>query len=207
LRGKYAQLRFHTLPDGSVLQIWALGQFIDHDLVASIEQPDGKKYPIELSSGDNTATMTLSRLFSEQDGDCNVPITTNTPLLDAGVIYSANDDFLHSTLREPDSCKLRTSDGGFLPITTFPEGPNGGEYSGKRGKFFFIAGDVRVNEHAVLTAMHTIWVREHNRICDAIEKKKDKAGIRKLDVNGKFELARKVRFRTLAISVLILSRQ
>ena len=32
------------------------------------------------------------------------------------------------------------------------------------GKKCFKAGDVRVNEHPALVAMHTLWMRQHNRI-------------------------------------------
>ena len=30
----------------------------------------------------------------------------------------------------------------------------------------FLAGDVRANENVLLTCMHTLWVREHNRLAD-----------------------------------------
>ena len=34
-----------------------------------------------------------------------------------------------------------------------------------KGEFVFVAGDARVDEHSVLTSMHTLWMREHNRLC------------------------------------------
>lgn len=50
-----------------------------------------------------------------------------------------------------------------------------------------------VDEHAVLTAMHAIWIREHNRLCDDINRKLWWAFWRSSD--WKFEYVRKVRSR------------
>lgn len=36
-------------------------------------------------------------------------------------------------------------------------------------KFYFI-GEVRVNEQLILTTMHIIWAREHNRIANQLSK-------------------------------------
>jgi hypothetical protein len=115
-------------------------------------------------------------------------------------VYGMDKKFLKNTLREPNSCKLRTSEASMLPITTQAD---------DLGRFFFIAGDLRVDEHALLTCMHTVrlltvlathrivrvairtmcapcaqvWMREHNRLCDLMgEGSPDK----------KFKLAQKV---------------
>ena len=34
---------------------------------------------------------------------------------------------------------------------------------------WFVAGDPRANENPVLTALHTLFVLEHNRLCDEIK--------------------------------------
>ena len=35
--------------------------------------------------------------------------------------------------------------------------------------FIYISGDFRVNEHHGLTAMHTVWLREHNRVAKQLQ--------------------------------------
>lgn len=130
------------------------GQFLDHDLVATLDNHEGQAFPVEITDGLQTATMTLTRLLKEGTGTCKTPINTVTPQIDAGTVYSPDEKYLQSTLREPGSCELRMLKGGFLPLSA-PEHTS----SSATPRRFFLAGDLRVNEHAVLTSMHTLWVR------------------------------------------------
>jgi hypothetical protein len=70
----------------------------------------------------------------------------------------------------PTQYYLRAFQGGFLrmnPATNnLPDDPNG-DY---RIKGAFLAGDFRVNFHPGLTAMHTIWAREHNNLATLLAK-------------------------------------
>lgn len=88
--------------------------------------------------------------------------------------------YVQSTLRESTGCRMRTSKGDLLPVTTGED---------KTGKHRLIAGDSRVNEHGVLASMHTVWLREHNRVCDAMD------GDSSMSDDEKFEVARSVRCR------------
>ncbi len=51
----------------------------------------------------------------------------------------------------------------------------------------FLAGDLRVNEQASLTVMHTLWVREHNRIARAL-----RANSPSMSSDDVFETARSI---------------
>jgi Animal haem peroxidase len=65
---------------------------------------------------------------------------------------------VQSALRVVDSCKMRVIVGNLVPVTT---------HADANGRNIFVAGDARVNEHAVLVSMHTAWLREHNRLCNS----------------------------------------
>eukprot|EP00892_Ulva_mutabilis_P011638 jgi/Ulvmu1/8847/UM049_0029.1 len=163
--------------------VWAWGQFIDHDIVATVDGDDSlHEADIITLSNDRgmTAKMRLHRLISDGPASCPSPVVVNTPHVDAGVVYGEDAAFLRETLRLPDSCMLRTSGSNMLPITTVKD--DGGNY-------VFIAGDARVDEHAVLTMMHTVWMREHNRLCDAMNNDDAFDG---MSDDAKFDRARNV---------------
>ena len=137
--------------------VWAFGQFLDHILVATVEEEgEGPEFEIVLTApGERPATMTLGRVVADEDPDtmCRMPRVTTIPLIDAGTVYGPDEEFLQRTLRAPHSCRLRTSEGDFLPVTAEADGS---------GQHRFIAGDNRVDEHSVL-ALSLIHISEPTR--------------------------------------------
>ena len=63
----------------------------------------------------------------------------------------------------PGKCEMRVSAGDFPPVTTQAD---------NNGVNTYVAGDGRVSEHSVLTSTHTVWLREHNRLCKKLKKSK-----------------------------------
>jgi hypothetical protein len=73
---------------------------MDHDLVATADNADGERFPIAMREGKQSATMTLARLAVEHvDGVCRVPVTVNTPQLDAGPVYGHDERYLKARSR------------------------------------------------------------------------------------------------------------
>lgn len=127
------------------------GQLIDHDVVLGRSDPSKGHFTIEMTPFD--AVINLTRAAARETGGCLEQRTYITPMIDATTVYGD-----HSTperlayLRISGSCKLDMSPEHMMPMKDN----------------MFLAGDERATEHSFLTALHTLWVREHNRICDVL---------------------------------------
>jgi peroxidase len=154
--------------------LWQWGQFVDHDidLTDGSDPPDLMHIPVPLGdpefdpAGSGVATIPMNRsLFDPATGIDTPRQQTNeiTAWIDASNVYGSDADRA-AALRENDgSGRLKVSAGDLLPFNTGGL-PNAGGSSAD----LFLAGDVRANEQVALTVMHTLFVREHNRLANQI---------------------------------------
>ncbi|MCG8652022.1 MAG: dockerin type I domain-containing protein [Pirellulales bacterium] len=142
--------------------IWQWGQFLDHDIDLSLEGdgeslniavPTGDEFFDPNSEGDQEILFTRSAVAEGTGIDSPAEqINGITSFIDGSMVYGSSEE-VAASLRSFEGGRLLTSENDLLPTDE-----NG----------FFLAGDVRVNEQSGLTAMHTLWMREHNRIADEI---------------------------------------
>ena len=146
--------------------VWVWGQFVDHDLDLTTGGAEFEPIAV-LDAGDPFGQGNIIP-FSRSTNDSGTPRqhpNQITAYLDASTVYGS--DALRATnLRDPaGGGKLRSSAGNMLPLNTFGE-ENANDAHIVADNQLYLAGDVRANENAWLTAMHTVWMREHNRIAD-----------------------------------------
>lgn len=122
----------------------------DHEIVGTIDDAEGPSFVIDLAQ---SRTMTLHRVLSRGNNakQCPRPLNVHTGTLDGTVVYGAQRSY-QNTLKETGGCRLREGEPGFLPLTTQAD---------EEGRFFIVAGDGRVDEHAALTSMHTVRPHSH----------------------------------------------
>ncbi|HBE68654.1 MAG TPA: hypothetical protein DDW52_10955 [Planctomycetaceae bacterium] len=94
-----------------------------------------------------------------------------TSFIDASMVYGSDDERAIA-LRTLVGGRLKTSTSDLLPLNdllTFPEGALENDNAGRFApNELFVAGDIRVNENVLLLSLHTLLVREHNRLADEI---------------------------------------
>ncbi len=165
---------------------WVFGQFIDHDIgltpegaePAIIKVPTGDPHFDPLGMG--IAIIPMHRnVFDPATGTSaeNPRQHPNmiTAFLDGSGVYGSDVERA-DWLRSFEGGRLKVSTGNLLPFNT-TDGELTGEYDETAPEMdnatgisdkFFVAGDVRANENPLLLSFHTLFVREHNRLCDEL---------------------------------------
>lgn len=163
-------------PNGLTDFIWGWGQFLDHDL--SLTPDSNRPINIPVPAGDefldpqgngNVVIGVDDSVFIESTGtDPNNPRQLPneiTAFIDGSNIYGSDEERTEF-LRSHQGGKLKVSEGDLLP---FNDGTIENDNPTRQDPTeLFVAGDVRANENTVLTSIHTLFVREHNRIASEL---------------------------------------
>ena len=156
--------------------LWQWGQFLDHDIDltdgtnppedADILVPIGDEYFDPTGSGVAFIAFNRSIYATDTGSDSANPrqqLNEITAWIDASNVYGS-DDHRANALRTLDGTgRLKTGSDDLLPFNV-----DGLANAGGPSATLFVAGDVRANEQIGLTAMHTLFMREHNRVADLL---------------------------------------
>ncbi|MGB0845905.1 MAG: peroxidase family protein, partial [Thiolinea sp.] len=154
--------------------LWQWGQFLDHDIdltdgvdpvePADISIPLGDEFFDPFGTG--TQTMALNRSIYDKETGIDSPrqqINEITAWIDASNVYGSDETRANALRTLAGDGKLKSSAGNLLPFNT-----DGLANAGGDSPNLFLAGDVRANEQSGLTVMHTLFMREHNRLAEQI---------------------------------------
>ncbi|MHC4947080.1 MAG: peroxidase family protein, partial [Planctomycetota bacterium] len=158
--------------------LWQWGQFLDHDLDLTETMDPVEPFDIEVPAGDVhfdplwTGTQVI---YCDRSAYVPAPVADAprqqlnaiTAFIDASQVYGS-DPVRAAALRTSDGTgRLATSPGRLLPFNEAGL-PN----AGGPDPSLFLAGDVRANEQVALTSLHTLFVREHNRLAGKIRRRR-----------------------------------
>lgn len=158
--------------------IYAFGQFLDHDLGLTNVGSPREPLPVPVPMGDayfdpaNTGTQTIRLSRSAFDaatgtssGNPRQQLNSVTAFIDGSQIYGSDPERA-AALRSFEGGRLKVSDGNLMPYNT--DGLPNDNATGLPVESLFVGGDVRVNENIELTSLHTLFMREHNRLADQL---------------------------------------
>lgn len=165
-------------------------QYIDHDITLTALTSDSKGIPVKCTcdnadlnciniptladdaiNQDQQCMVTQRSAFAIRKRNCNLghreQFNSLTHWLDMSQTYG-NDFAKSQELRLGSKGYLNSSlfsdvKKSYLPYTT--DGPC---FNVKKGAPCFQTGDIRTNQNLILTSIHTMFMREHNRIATAL---------------------------------------
>jgi peroxidase len=165
-----------SIPNANKLtdMCWLFGQFIDHELDLT-------------TTGTETANMTTSDSDpNEAFPNCVIPFSRSvymtgsrprqqpnqvTSYIDCSNVYGSDIDRNDAMRLLDGTGKMKTTlanNGETIPPRNLNGLPNSVNPFGSDPTTLFLVGDIRGNENIMLTAMHTLFIREHNRLCSTI---------------------------------------
>ena len=177
--------------------LWQWGQFLDHDIdltdgstdeAANIIVPKGDSYFDPLQSGDVIIPFNRAIYDLQSGTDASNPREQEneiTSWIDASMIYGSDDERAAALRVGPNSPYLKMSPGKLLPYNERSLANANGFVADPTS--LFLAGDVRANEQIGLTVMHTLFVREHNRLARKLKRRMPRA-----DAETIFQSARRI---------------
>jgi hypothetical protein len=168
--------------------VW--GQFIDHDMDLT---PNGSGEILQIDADSNDPSKMAPQTFERASFDPNTGTPTTGPrqqinavtsYLDLSQVYGSTDAVAND-LRTFSGGQLKVSPGNMLPYNSTAINPltNASYFTVKQladlnmandsqavnNTQLFAAGDVRANENIELTALQTLFVRNHNRIAAELQ--------------------------------------
>lgn len=186
---------------------WAAywGQFVDHTI--GLRQEGGEnaslpfdtKDPLEAFQNDFGSIRFQRSKAAEGTGETTPREQVNTvsSFIDGWAIYGGTEERLEWLREGPvdgdlsnNGARLLLTEDDYLPTATARGDASSAPNMELQGRLMgtpeqrVIAGDVRANENILLTSIHTLFAREHNRIVDELP--------RHLSEEKKFQIARKV---------------
>jgi hypothetical protein len=166
-------------PRGLTAMAYVWGQFLDHDIDLSPTAAAAGRADIAVPAGDpefdpgglGTAVIPVTRTIADPasgtgTADPRRPLNVISAFLDGSQVYGS-DPARAAALRTFAGGALRTDAGGLMPANAAGL-PNDNASPTTPASALFLAGDVRANENIELSALHTLFVREHNRLAAEI---------------------------------------
>jgi hypothetical protein len=161
--------------------VW--GQFIDHDMDLT---PAGSSQPFDIPADPTNPNEPMGvEPFTRSTFDPNTGTSTSNPrqqinadtsYLDLSQVYGSSQ-VVADALRTFQGGLLKTSPGNLLPydnLTYFTQAQidalnMANDAQQVPTSSLFAAGDVRANENIELTALQTLFVRNHNRLANELQ--------------------------------------
>ena len=150
---------------------------MDHDIDLTPEADPTETFDIEVPTGDPffdplsfggilipVNRSTYDPASGPGSGGPRQQLNKITAFIDASNVYGSNAARAAELRTDDGTGRLVTTPGNYMPFNGngFPNAPTDAD------PMLFLAGDVRANEQVGLTALHTLFVREHNRLADEI---------------------------------------